>query len=371
VDKIKKGGRNMADLEFIAPEKTTTVTFEVAPAYNVVSSLILLNERLPGFAEWVSQTAEALPQDLLETNMLVASSATTFLEGQSWPSFPAFVDHLETLDAYEMRDREMRAILKNAASYLEDGDQALPTAQDLLADESRYLTFIEEVYSCKDHPYNEAHSRREYAYLIDPPARKALMISHLRKMWDEILAKEWEHHVPMLQACVEAFESLDTRGMSPEGIIQHVVDRQIPDEWEGLFEALKEVILIPSPHIGPYLLMISQTDTTARIIFGARMPKGAKVQSPALNRTELIARMSALANDTRLSILHLLSQEDELGSQDIMNRLDLSQSAASRHLQHLKATGYIVERTRGAAKYYRLNPDRIDDMFQALKEFLQ
>jgi DNA-binding transcriptional ArsR family regulator len=361
----------MADLEFIAPAKTTTVTFRVAPAYNTLSSLLLLNERLPGFAEWVNQTVEALPQDLLETNMLVASPATIFLEDQSWSSFPALIDYLETLDPYEMRDREMQSLLKKAAFYLEDGVLELPTAQELLADEGRYLTFIEEVHSYKDYPFNEAHSKREYASLIDPPARQALMISHLRKMWDEILAKEWEHHIPMLQECVEAFESLDTRGMSTEGIIQHVVDREIPDGWEGLFEELKEVILIPSPHIGPYLLMISQTDTTAKIIFGARMPKGAKIQSPALNRTELIARMSALANETRLSILHLLSQEDELGSQDIMNRLDLSQSAASRHLQHLKATGYIVERARGATKHFRLNPDRIDDMFQALKEFLQ
>jgi DNA-binding transcriptional ArsR family regulator len=361
----------MADLEFIAPVKTTTVTFELAPAYNALSSLILLNERLPGFAEWVSQTVEALPQDLLETNMLAASSASIFLDDQSWSSFPAFIDYLETLDPHEMRDREMHALLKKAASYLEDGGRVLPTAQELLTDEGHYLSFIEEYLSCKDYPFDEARSKMEYASLIDPPARKALMISHLRKMWDEILAKEWEHHIPMLQACVEAFESFDTRGMSTEAIIQHVVDREIPDEWDGLFEALKEVILIPSPHIGPYLLMISQTDTTARVIFGARMPKGAKIQSPALNRTELIARMSALANDTRLSILHLLSQEDELGSQDIMNQLDLSQSAASRHLQHLKATGYIVERTRGATKYFRLNPDRIDDMFQALKNFLQ
>ncbi len=361
----------MADLEFIAPVKTTTITFELAPVHNTLSSLILLNERLPGFGEWVSQTVEALPQDVLQTNELVASAASLFLDDQPWPSFSAFIDYLETLDPQEMRDREVEVLLKKCASYLEQKSIDLPTAEELLADEARYLELIQEVYSCKDYPFDEARSKKEYALLIDPPGRKALMVSHLRRMWDEVLAKDWEHNLPMLRECVTAFGSLDTYGRSPNEIVQHVVDREIPDEWDGLFEKLEKIILIPSPHIGPYLLMISQTETMARIIFGARMPKDAKVQSPALNRTELIARMSALANDTRLNILHLLSQEGELGSQDIINMLDLSQSAASRHLQHLKATGYIVERSRSGAKYFQLNPERIDDMFQALKDFLQ
>jgi DNA-binding transcriptional ArsR family regulator len=361
----------MADLEFIAPAKTTTVTFEMAPVYNALSSLILLNERLPGFGEWVSQTVAELPQDVLETNELLASSATVFLDDQSWPNFSAFIDHLEALDPHGMRDREVEIILKKGAACVEQKSSDLPTAEELLADEGRYLAFIQEVCSCRDYPFDEARSKKEFALLIDPPGRKALMISHLRRMWEEVLVKDWEHNLPMLRECVAAFGSLDTYGRSTDEIVQHVVDREIPDDWDGLFEKLEKIILIPSPHIGPYLLMISQTEATARIIFGARMPKDAKVQSPALNRTELITRMSALANDTRLSILHLLSQEGELGSQDIMNLLDLSQSAASRHLQHLKATGYIVERSRSGAKYFRLNSDRIDDMFQALKDFLQ
>jgi DNA-binding transcriptional ArsR family regulator len=190
-------------------------------------------------------------------------------------------------------------------------------------------------------------------------------------MWDEILQEEWEHNHHMLRACVAAFKSLDLYGMSTEHVLRMVFDRDVPEEWDEILEDIEKIILIPSPHIGPYLLMISHNDTTARIVFGARTPKGANIQSPELSRSEIIARMSALTNDTRLSILHLLSQEDELGSQEIINLLDLSQSAASRHLQHLKVTGYIVEQRREGSKYFRLNSDRINDMFQSLKEFLQ
>jgi DNA-binding transcriptional ArsR family regulator len=367
---VEKGGK-MADLAFIAPAKTTTITFDVEPAYNVLSSLLLLDERLPGFTEWVHHTASELPEEVLRTNKLVGSSSTLYFEDISWPSFLAWVDHLETLDPVEMRDTEVDELLEKAASYLEDAAYSLPSSQDLLADRKVYLKLIEEVMSCKDHPFNRTHSERMHELLLDPPARKELMISHLRNMWDEILEKEWEHNLPMLRDCVATFRSLDLDGMSTRQILQLVFDRDVPDEWDEMIEALEKIILIPSPHIGPYLLTFRHSENTARMLFGARTPKGANVQSLELSRSEIIARMSALANDTRLSILHLLSQEGELSSQDIISRLKLSQSAASRHLQHLKATGYIVEQRQDGAKFFRPNPDRIGDLFTSLKEFLQ
>ena len=54
----------------------------------------------------------------------------------------------------------------------------------------------------------------------------------------------------------------------------------------------------------------------------------------------------------------------------MINLLDLSQSAASRHLKQLSATGYLIERRREGAKCYSLNPDRIEATLQALANFL-
>jgi DNA-binding MarR family transcriptional regulator len=66
----------------------------------------------------------------------------------------------------------------------------------------------------------------------------------------------------------------------------------------------------------------------------------------------------------------LLSQQGELCSKDIISELDLSQSAASRHLQQLSATGYLSERRVEGAKCYSLSLERIQDTFQALEYFL-
>jgi DNA-binding transcriptional ArsR family regulator len=54
-----------------------------------------------------------------------------------------------------------------------------------------------------------------------------------------------------------------------------------------------------------------------------------------------------------------------------MTKLDLSQSSASRHLGQLSATGYLIVQHRDGVKHFRINRERIDDSFGALKEFLR
>ena len=61
---------------------------------------------------------------------------------------------------------------------------------------------------------------------------------------------------------------------------------------------------------------------------------------------------------------------NDMGSQDIMEHLELSQSASSRHLKQLSATGYLIERRCNGAKCYELNAERVEDTVQALGNFL-
>jgi predicted ArsR family transcriptional regulator len=68
--------------------------------------------------------------------------------------------------------------------------------------------------------------------------------------------------------------------------------------------------------------------------------------------------------------MRLIADSGELRSQDIMAELDLSQSAASRHLQQLSATGFLSERRCEGAKCYSLAEDRLRDTFQAVLAFL-
>jgi DNA-binding transcriptional ArsR family regulator len=337
-----------------------------------VADLCLTKETLSGFSEWVHQTAAELTQEQIRANSIVCGAAIMFLEGQEWPSFEAWLDYIKQLDPYEMRDREVNYFLEKAAHVLSDEGDAIPAAEQLLDDYGVFKSLVEGVFKDKDIYCDEVESKLDFDLLNDPPKRQEFILTNLQEMWDNYIEREWNRNLPMLRESVAAFNSLDFSGKSTQDIVLEIIDRDsIPDKWESLMGEIEKMIFIPSAHIGPFLLTIHVGDKTARIIYGARVPKGAAVASPALQRSELLMRLNTLADETRLHILELLTQEEELGAKDIMSRLELSQSAASRHLRQLSVTGYLIEGRRDGAKYYRLNQDRVKDTTDAIEALLK
>jgi DNA-binding transcriptional ArsR family regulator len=362
----------MSDFEFIPPQTGPLVSFSLEPAYNLLCSLMLLHEDLSGLSGWVERTIAALTPEQLQTNEMACHQATTYLDGVAWPSFPAWLDDMARRDPYQMRDRSVADFVDGVGHKLGFTANDLPAAEELIADRDRYLELVEWIYRQKGHTFDPLCHELEHKLLQDPVARQERIVSHLRKMWEEHLAQEWEHNLPMLQKSVAAFQSIDYGAKPVDEMIREITARdQIPRTWEAWLPETGHFIFIPSAHIGPYLLLIDRTGTTARIVFGARIPRGAAIVSPTLNRSELLMRLGALADDTRLRILELLAREGELSAQEVIARLDISQSSASRHLRQLSATGYLVERRQEGAKVYRLNPDRLDDTLGDLKRFLR
>jgi DNA-binding transcriptional ArsR family regulator len=362
----------MADLEIIAPEKVLEIEFSLEPAYNAVADLCLTKETLSGFSDWVHQTTAELTQEQIRANSIVCGAAIMFLEGEEWPSFEAWLEYLKELDPNTMRDREVNYFLKKADHMLSDEGETAPSAEQFIGDFKFFKSVIDRVSQHKDIYCDEIECKLDFDLLNDPPKRKEFIITQLQEMWDKYIEREWNQNLPMLRESVEAFNSLDFAGKSTREVILEIMDRDsFPEKWESMMEEIEEIIFIPSAHIGPFLLAIHVGDKTARIIFGARIPKGATISSPALQRSELLMRLNTLADETRLHILELLTQEEELGAKDIMTRLDLSQSAASRHLRQLSVTGYLVEGRRDGSKYYRLNQDRVKDTTEAIEAFLK
>jgi DNA-binding transcriptional ArsR family regulator len=360
----------MVDQGFIPP-KETKISFSLEPAYNGLCSLILLSDEASGTSKWVEQTAAALSPEQLKVNQMLCMLASAFLGGATWPSFPAWMDDLTARDPYGLRDQIVDHSLNFAVAHCGVDRSELPDREQLLADREFYLAFCERIAQCKGEEHCGEEAEAYFALFQDPPVLQTQIIDHLRMMWDEHLAEEWEHNLPMLHDSVAAFESLDLSGLTTAEAIRRIIRRDEPDAWKGWRDDLDHIIFIPSQHIGPYLILIDQTPTTARVVFGARIPEGTAIRSPALNRSDLFVRLSALADDSRLRILELIAQEGELGAKDIMERLDLSKSAASRHLLQLTANGYLIVRQQDVSKYYSLNPHRIDETWQALRTFLQ
>jgi DNA-binding transcriptional ArsR family regulator len=355
--------------DLIVPEKKLTVTFSLEPAFNVLSSLQLLNlvEQFSGFDEWIYHTATMLSPERLRQHRLVvdALDPEAYLGKDAWPSFTAWLDDLATRDPTALRDRRMDALVERAKETL---DEEVPTPEQLLADRDVYLSLTERMI-CGGQ--GEAHDLELYQeahdLLNDPPAMQDLVVTHLRAMWDDVAAVEWERRLPLLQETIAAFQSLDLTGMPCSEAVHRVIGRELPAECEKWQDEAGWITFIPSAHFGPYIGRMVR-DNVVKLVFGVHVPEGVSTSFPELSRSELLMRLNALADETRLRILELLSGGDELSSQEIMERLDLSQSAASRHLRQLAATGYLSVERRDGAKTYRLNRSRIDDTFGALRE---
>ena len=363
--------------DFIVGPTISPISVALEPAHNVLNSLLLLNraDQISGFDEWVARTVAALTPEQRHNNQLVLNGlyyATP--PEQSWPSFPAYVKHLAGQNPIALRDRVFVAyaqISKNEetghAQFDKTGAGASIDIAPLLESVDAFVEFLAERFPTAHINLDiesEAHS-----YLQDPPALQTLIVSHLQSMWDEIMAPEWKRVTPMLRASVDAFRQLNLNDMSKFEAAQLVLAQPVSECSKPMYEELERLILVPSAHLGPYSGKF-MSGGTMWLLFGARIPEGVQVHAPDLSRAEILVRVGALSDDTRLRILKFVAEQGEKSSQDIMTHVELSQSAVSRHLKQLSATGYLNERRHEGAKRYKLNPDRIEDTLRAVSLFL-
>lgn len=361
----------MPGQDFIEVPEKPSISVAVAPAQLAVSSLLLLTGAgdHPGFGEWVTRTFERMAPEERERNRLVTFGLHySIVPEEDWSSFPAYIDHLAAMDPVALRDKML-------ASYLEREPRAdytgyVPGPDDvpwIMESAENYLEMLRGRFPAD--VIDEQLESEAYTYAVDPPRMQKLIVTHLRDMWENYLEAEWRRVEPMLRDSERAFQQIDLSSMSRKEAAQLILDKELDEKGEKVLECAERITFVPSVHIGPYQGKLCHRDRLW-VIFGARLPEGAQFEAPDLSRTEIVVRLGALADDTRLSILKLVSTEGEKKSQDIMDHLGLSQSAASRHLKQLSATGYVNERRCEGAKCYTLNPERIERTLGAVKAFL-
>ena len=352
--------------DLIHPQASTQAYVALEPAHNIHHSLVLLSriDEFSGFDDWVYRTAAIMTPEEVDANRLVMIGLYyATLPDASYPSFPVFIESLASVSPLQLRNRVLDAYI---AIVDEEGR---PTSYDeVLADVNAFLSYLRRGFSQEN--FDPEVERRAYTYLIDPPAMQQLIVGHLRSMWYKYLAVEWERVRPMLQKAVRAFESVDLSAMDRQSTVEYVVGRPIKkDYWCSVLDKSEQLVFVPSAHVGPYTKMFEGQGQTW-VIFGARQPDDAGEVVPELSRAELLVRLNALADDSRLNILKLVADQGESRSQDIMQLLDMSQSGASRHLQQLTAAGFLTERRCNGAKCFALNSDRIGATLSALGAYL-
>jgi ArsR family transcriptional regulator len=82
--------------------------------------------------------------------------------------------------------------------------------------------------------------------------------------------------------------------------------------------------------------------------------------------TELCNLFKLLADDTRLRILSLLVQTKEHHVRALCEQLGQSQPAVSHHLALLRTAGFIECRREGKHNFYRLAPERFENLLDSV-----
>jgi DNA-binding transcriptional ArsR family regulator len=270
------------------------------------------------------------------------------------------------MDPGDLRNRMLDAYFE--MPYLGDGIDRFQSTEKALRSADDYVDFL--IGRFGEEYVDPELEKKAYTYIVDPAAMQELIVSHLRMMWERFLAAEWRRVQPVLADAVKAFAATELDGMTFTEAFHFVTDQQLSDvKWPIREEDYSRFVFVPSAHAGPYLGRF-QRDQELHVFFGARLPEGSTIQAPDLSRSELVVRLNALADDTRLRILRYVADNGEQRSQRIMSELDLSQSTASRQLRHLCAAGFLRSRHCDGSKCYSLVEDRLRDTFHAVLAFL-
>jgi DNA-binding transcriptional ArsR family regulator len=362
------------ELDITNPVEISTISVKIDQVQVFLNSIMLLNkiEHVSGLGEWVQKTVSSLSPEQRRNQKLVGiglhhayqptvrlSRVSDYLEHLASINPETLVQNL--LNAYLSKEPRGEFVGAQGEQVLMDVDQALTSAEN-------YLDFLYQRFP--DKAIDDEIETMAYNYVLDPPAMRDLIVTHLNEMWEVYFQPEWERMEPLLRESEQAFQKVDFSKMDRLEAAAFITGQEIAGEKLGkrMLDA-EQIVFVPSLHVGPYV-MHSACGPLLSILFGARVPEGEYPQVSDLSRGELIVRLNALADDTRLEILKLISLEGEKCSSEIMERLELSQSAASRHLTQLRAVGYLTARKVEGAKCYSYNPKRVRKTIYALSDFL-
>ncbi len=359
----------MPNPDAIVLPEVNLIEVRLDPAQTFINSMVLIrrSEELSGLNPWIYETAAALTSEQqAQHNLVIIGFHYAVLPNRYWKDIPSYLAHIESCDPETLKDQLLDFYIKYKPADIEE-DVPETDKETLLADLDFYLDYLDKKFSA-GFVERDVESKA-FELLNDPPEMQRQIVSHLKFMWEEFYQDEWKRILPMLEDAVMAFGQVDFSNLNRQEIAKYIIGSEVKTDFLEEIAKNQQIFFVPSAHNGPYLGKFHYKNSHG-VIFGARLPEDTEVHAPDLSRNEITIRLSALADDLRLNILKVIAEEGEMKSQDIMDKLELSQSAASRHLKQLSATGYLIERRCSGAKCYALNEERVQDTLRAVAAFL-
>ena len=370
----------------ILPPKPVVGQVKLAPAYSALTTITLLEhfEESADLGEWVIRTLAKLDretvgkQNIISWGLGAETLANAIELDPTEHDFTAYLKALELADPVKLRDRiwHYRINSSHMRVFIDSAGKVIPA--DLIKDKERFVHFFTNFV--KGEGVKGAIPAKVYERTFDllqnPQRLQRFLVNHLSMLWESYLAAEWAQIRPTLQEVVDAFQKVNLDNLPVFEMIQKVTRRDLRTIFnEEELLKFNQILFIPSVHNGPYIMWTGDEDTL-RLTFSAHLPPGQITggtgSSSKLNHTDLLNRFKALADENRIKILELLRDEGKLSTQEVMERLQLSKSAASRHLRQLRANSIIdeIRAADGVKKFYQLNSRNGEEILTGLATLL-
>ena len=347
------------------------VTFRVSLAEVLLDTvwMVVSAPRVEGFEQWIYATHAALSPGLRADAdaihaLLGKSSALTLAIHRTPPDDPihrdaeSFIAWLEGLSEADV-DRFVRATLDALAAHCaQERDSALPPPSP---------DDVETLRQCFLEWLDEGQTERVIALARDPAALRTCLVSAVTRFWEQFYRDEYRDALPLMERSV-AYHRRQKYAADFDAVFTAVTGRRPPRECGDCAE-LATLIFVPSVHIGPYVMLhrVDGPFPSLVLLYNCR-PTGAPESVPASAVQDLFPPLKALADETRLQILSILDGR-ELYAQEIVDRLGISQSAVSRHLQLMVSGGVLAVRREERMKYFSVNEEMLAALAAKLKGF--
>jgi DNA-binding transcriptional ArsR family regulator len=316
--------------------------------------------RFEGLGDWLREARAQLPPGLREELCLLitfpggyqrfTAELAAALPPDAWEmDMDRFLAHLQARPGIHYQRLALRALARGASPAPAPVDLI-----ELLDRPDEWAAYLSGIGS-------EAAPEVVADLVRDGEGLKSRLIAALSRFWSELYADEFQATRPLMERSV-AHPQAQAYGPAFADVFAAITGRLVPEGIAELLPTITRVTFIPSCYVGPYVAFTHHADRLF-LFYNCRSTP----TSPAtIDSAALYPPLKALADETRLQILALLRGQ-ELYAQEIVEQLDISQPAVSRHLNLMVTAGVLRTRREGNAKYYAIAGDTLVRVADALR----
>lgn len=211
--------------------------------------------------------------------------------------------------------------------------------------------------------YNDESIGRFLDWWVRPAELGEAYLSALQAYQQAFFEEEERRVAPVLKSGLKRAQELAENLSTPQLLTELSQGVQFTENVLA-----KKIILAPAYWITPLVMYREIGETHTLILFGARPATMADIPGE-LVPDDLLRKLKALADPTRLKILRYLSHE-ELMPSELARRLHLRAPTVTHHLSELRLAGLVNLRLQGQEKRYTARQEALQNAFELLRSFL-